>query len=447
MLVKFFASAGKSPSGMTDYLLGKDRDRSLSKVISGDPEIVSHISEGLDFKNKHTAGCLSFEEKDLPLKDKLEIMAKFEETLLPGLEPEQYAITWIEHTDKGRLELNFHVANVELTTGKRLQPYFDKAHRSKIDDFKQVINHDYHLSNPDDPTKRQAVKQSNAFIQRDVKDVKSEINEVVLSGVESGVIKSREDIIDLLKKSYFEIARETDKSISIKNPVDEKGRNIRLSGEIYERSFYNAVRDQKENAVSIGAESEGIESIRRRLDSKREREAEQNKEKYKAIVVVRDSAISHIDDDSSCDRLCCTKEIKRSLHRTEESRSLASNRGGGSDESGRQDVHIFHNQRFHKNEGRRSKKHYKGGLNELYLKAREYFQEFADRIREFKVESDEREIRKQQIEKSIDETRRTDQLISESQRRISESKQNIEQSSREIKRNSPKKEREMSLGR
>ncbi|MGK3325838.1 hypothetical protein ACSLPB_29600, partial [Escherichia coli] len=42
---------------------------------------------------------------------------------LPGLEKNQYSILWVEHQDKGRLELNFVIPNMELQTGKRLQPY------------------------------------------------------------------------------------------------------------------------------------------------------------------------------------------------------------------------------------------------------------------------------------------------------------------------------------
>ena len=37
----------------------------------------------------------------------------------------QYSILWVEHQDKGRLELNFVIPNMELQSGKRLQPYYD----------------------------------------------------------------------------------------------------------------------------------------------------------------------------------------------------------------------------------------------------------------------------------------------------------------------------------
>lgn len=61
------------------------------------------------------------------------MMASFERVLMPGLEKNQYSILWVEHRDKGRLELNFVIPNMELQSGKRLQPYYDRADRPRID--------------------------------------------------------------------------------------------------------------------------------------------------------------------------------------------------------------------------------------------------------------------------------------------------------------------------
>jgi hypothetical protein len=99
-------------------------------------------------------GVLSFEEANLEEQQKQEIMQSFEETLLAGLDRDQYDITWIEHTDKGRLELNFVIPNVELSTGKRLQPILIKqtAHWWKIGSKLPILIMDYqtlmHLIKP-----------------------------------------------------------------------------------------------------------------------------------------------------------------------------------------------------------------------------------------------------------------------------------------------------------
>ena len=234
MIVKFLKnSGGGSAKATIDYLLGKERDREGARVLSGDPELTQRLSDSLNFKNRYTVGVLSFEEGNLPDDDKRAIMDRFEGSLMAGLDKDQYNMTWIEHTDKDRLELNFVIANVELTTGKRLQPYYDKADRPLVENWKQVINHEYGLTDPHDPNKAQAIKTLNRQnLPKDVQQVKEQIGQALAHQIEQGNITDRKGVIDTLEQAGFEIARQTDKSISIKNP-DGK-RNIRLEGVIYE---------------------------------------------------------------------------------------------------------------------------------------------------------------------------------------------------------------------
>ena len=154
MIVHFLKNnGGGTASKSMDYMLGKDRDREHAKVLQGNPDLSVKIAESLSFKHKYTLGVLSFEEENISEKDKFEIMQSFEKTLLAGLDNEQYNITWIEHTDKGRLELNFIIPKVDLDSGKAMNPYFDKVDRDLVNTWKNVTNHKYGLTNPDDPEK------------------------------------------------------------------------------------------------------------------------------------------------------------------------------------------------------------------------------------------------------------------------------------------------------
>ncbi|MCY4991279.1 relaxase/mobilization nuclease domain-containing protein, partial [Salmonella enterica subsp. enterica serovar 1,4,[5],12:i:-] len=93
-------------------------------TLRGDPERVKTLIDTCDFARTYTSGVLSFEEKDLPDVDKQQLMDELEQTLLPGLDKDQYSILWVEHQDKGRLELNFVIPNIELQSGQRLPPYY-----------------------------------------------------------------------------------------------------------------------------------------------------------------------------------------------------------------------------------------------------------------------------------------------------------------------------------
>lgn len=129
MIVKIHSRGAGSGSGPVDYLLGKERDRDKAVVLRGEPERVRQLIDGCEFARAYTSGVLSFREQNLPDDEKVRLMDEFEQTLLPGLDGDQYACLWVEHRDKDRLELNFVFPNIELQSGKRLQPYYDRADR------------------------------------------------------------------------------------------------------------------------------------------------------------------------------------------------------------------------------------------------------------------------------------------------------------------------------
>ena len=231
MLVKIFSNKGGGSAGASlDYLL--DKPDGTMQVLEGNPTLSRKIAESLKFSTPYTVGALSFEERNLDDSQKREIMAKFESAIFAGLDKEQYNISWIEHTDKGRLELNFFIPNVELTTGKRLQPYYDKADRPLVENFKQVINHEYGLSDPNAPEKRQLMI-SRQDLPKDKQGALNAIQDGLIALAKQGRINDRQDIINALESSGFEIARVTDKSISIKT----EGQNLRLKGAFYEKDF------------------------------------------------------------------------------------------------------------------------------------------------------------------------------------------------------------------
>lgn len=234
MIVKFFKKHGKgnasSCKACVDYLLNKPDD--TAQILQGDPRLSQAIADSLDYNNTYTAGCLSFEEPDLPEQSKREIMARFEKSMFAGLEPEQYNISWVQHTDKGRLELNFVIPNVELTTGKRLQPYYDKADRPLAENFKQVINHEYNLSDPNDP-KKQQILIAREDLPSDKKQALQAITDGLTALANAGQINDRKDVINALERAGFEIARITPKNLSIKTD----GQNLRLRGAFYEQDF------------------------------------------------------------------------------------------------------------------------------------------------------------------------------------------------------------------
>lgn len=243
MIIEFFKRGTGGSAGPIDYFLGKDRNREHAKLLAGDLEEVAELIDSSPYIKKYTAGCLSFYEDDLSDAKKKNLMAAFEKTLFPGLAPDQYRIVWIEHKDKEnaetgekRLELNFLIPNVEITTGKRLQPFYAKADLNRVDDFKNIVNYKYQLFDPDDPINRRSVKIAKNLPQ-DKKDFISAMNTEVVLAITEGLVSDRESLKSWMTEIGLEITRITKNQISVKNPNNPDGKPIPLKGEFYEQNF------------------------------------------------------------------------------------------------------------------------------------------------------------------------------------------------------------------
>lgn len=244
MIVQFFDYGSGLSKGPLDYLLGKNRDREHAKIISGDEKEIAELIDSSPFAKKYTSGCLSFYESDLSEEAKKQIMANFEKCLFPGMDQNQYRVLWIEHKDKineetgrQRLELNFLIPNVEIESGQRLQPYYHEADMPRVDLFKKITNFEYQLHDPNDPSFRQATT-TKKNLPKTVNEIKSVIDIEAQKAVEAGLITDRATMEKWLVDLGLQIERTDLKTaISIKNPHNETGRNIRLTGTIYEQDF------------------------------------------------------------------------------------------------------------------------------------------------------------------------------------------------------------------
>lgn len=244
MIVDFFRRGTGASSGPIDYLLGKNRDREHASVLHGDVNEIAGLIDSSPYIKKYTAGCLSFYEHDLRPEQKQQIMSDFEKCLFPGMTKDQYRILWVEHQDKinldtgeTRLELNFLIPNVEVNSGKRLQPFYAAADLDRVECFKQITNHVYALYDPDDPAHRQATKVAKA-LPTNGKELKATLEIEAALAIGEGIISDRQSLVKWLGDIGLEVTRQTPKSVSVKHKDDaENARPIRLTGAMYEQDF------------------------------------------------------------------------------------------------------------------------------------------------------------------------------------------------------------------
>jgi len=234
MIVKIHSRGVGRGSGPVGYLLGQKRDREGATLLRGDPDTIEQLIDGNHYAQRYTSGVLSFAEATLTDKQKAEIIDSFERVLMPGLDADQRAVLWVEHADKGRVELNFVVPNVELTSGKRLAPYYDRADRPRINAWQTIINGSYNLADPNDPARRR-VLSTPADLPRERQQAATAITDGLLALAQQGEVTDRASVVATLERSGFTVSRQTKSSISITPP--DGGKPLRLKGAIYEQNF------------------------------------------------------------------------------------------------------------------------------------------------------------------------------------------------------------------
>ena len=321
MILKFFKRGGTDDdrrtlggSAVKHYLLGTDtQPRDKARLLLGDADEVTEIINGLSFAKVYTSGCLSFHEADvLTEAQKFEIIEDFEAMMFVGLQPHQYTSYWVEHTDKGRVELNFVFPNVELVSGNHLQVYYHNRDLNLVNSWKNLTNDKYGFINPSDLENRRDVtpsigpnllkdwEQSNKqkIIDKlkhyqSIEDFKQQLTDVVLTQAAlrqqtDEPLTCQDDVAKLLEDFGFEISRRGKDSISIKNP-DPTKKNIKLKGVIYERDVtqsiisYIAQRtgpNQAANPIPAGTREDQLRTAETIFPSELEKRRERHYQRY-----------------------------------------------------------------------------------------------------------------------------------------------------------------------
>lgn len=301
MLVKILKhGTGKSRGGTSakEYLLGKDNDRVNARLLKGDPDTTTEIINGLKFAKTYTSGGIYFaydEAKNLTEQDKYDIIESFEKAMFPNLEPSQVSGYWVEHTDKvneqgeRRLELNFIYANVDLESGKALPVYYHANDVHLTSAWRDYTNIKYDLIDPLELQRQQTIKIASN-LPKHKKEMLQDIHEIVTAKVVNGDIKNRSDIVETLENiEGIELLGKPlkNKYITIKDP-DEKGKNIRIKGAIYEDPEWTITEfiEQLERAETADARTkqERLSEAESRLRYSVGKREERFEKRYSAVA-------------------------------------------------------------------------------------------------------------------------------------------------------------------
>lgn len=312
MYCKIF-SRGKGRASGIDYMTGivscrkdgslpktTDQDYEVhrrnppAKILRGDPMLTKRLISGLNYAQKYTSGCLSFAESpsDISRETMSIVMDSFEKMLKTGLEDDRIMVLWVQHSDKGRLELNFVIPNVDLETAKRFAPYFDLADRPRFQAWERLLNAELGFADPSDPALKR-VFQIPPNLPRDKLQQHKEMGGLLSEMVGAGLIKNRNELMEVIENGGYTINRKGKDYISIADP---KGHRLRLKGAIYSENFTSP-----ESLVvpSRGFESESTDERQQKIAERREiyeRETEKRRKYIKGRYRQKNRIIGAVDN-------------------------------------------------------------------------------------------------------------------------------------------------------
>jgi hypothetical protein len=317
MVVKFFSNKKGGSVKALDYLLNEREKDGTARVLVGDEKLTRNIINSISFKHKVCVGCLSFEEENIDEDLKYKIMEDFEKHLFPSLESDQYNILWVEHTDKGRLELNFVIPKIELTRKIALNPFYHKQDLSRVDVWQNLTNLTYGFTDPKDPAKQRTLQGASKKIslQKDYEKLDEKLHDLV----KNGQIKNRDQMIELLNENQIFVNRTGADYISVKLPDSKKAR--RYKGGIYSEQFTSLRRFEEiyENTKSRINEynnrstSREISFYASKLTGYTESKANYNRTKYSKKYITKKQTSINNNGNIKSNLINCDNDVLFSL--------------------------------------------------------------------------------------------------------------------------------------
>lgn len=275
------------------YLLRKDKieEQQYIKVLSTTTEQdILNFNEYIKSKNfahPYTAGVLSFEEKDIDENLKSKIMSDFEEMMFSEINAENRPpVLWVQHKDKGRLELNYLTFNA-LADKRAYKTYYHYADKKLFNAFCEVVNYENNISSVIDvknnKERNKLINTLNNKIPKDKKELINKLQEEIIAKIITEEINNRNELINFLtKEKNIIINRKSDNYISIKFSPEDKP--VRLKGDIYEQN-----RDYKtyrtESTINHRTDREYVKNALREhtsvFDAELSKRASRNKKRFK----------------------------------------------------------------------------------------------------------------------------------------------------------------------
>lgn len=289
MMIKLFPHEGPSRSAV-DYCMsdfdhtGKKRDIKPI-VLDGNSELTKQIDKlTKNYAVQATSGVISFRDNEnLTEEQKKKLIEDFKDTFIGSDLKDKVNALFIEHRDKGNLEIHFIINNIVIDDKPKFFNPFPPGHETLSNAFVSIQNHNLGF---------EQVKQKNIFKQslssNEYKSLKKDngfknlkrkdtIHKFLVDEIKKGNIKNRDELIKCLEEIGFSITRKNENFISIK--LDD-GTNIRLKGDIYKSNSEQSYKDLANTLKEEKKKPFDIEQTKQKFEKSMNKKIDFNKKRY-----------------------------------------------------------------------------------------------------------------------------------------------------------------------
>jgi len=284
-------NASKSLSTSIKYVLrekdAKGNIRDDIQLLRGDPDLLLEMNKSLGHRKGktflHTSLAFTEKETEMLSKDPAKlnrILLSYQKQLAAGLpDPTRLPVMMVQHKDGNSIHVHILSLRADALTLKSYQPFVkQRGDVQRFNDWNKLMQLEHGLENPNSLDHKHGV----SINPRDPnKKTKEQLNEYITKLVNNGDITNRDDVIRTLNAiDIVKVSRKTSNSISVK--IDGRKQAIRLSGDLYAKTFTSpkVIREQ-----SRGVDKEDIQQLRETLQERVQQVSSSYRETFKNDAV------------------------------------------------------------------------------------------------------------------------------------------------------------------
>ncbi|MBE7638245.1 hypothetical protein GUA87_15405 [Sneathiella sp. P13V-1] len=272
------------------------------QLLRGDPELVTSLIDGCEYKNPRTFGVLSWHPDDVvTAEQEQEVMDAFMEAAFPGIPDElRPPVLFVRHThtENGHHEIHFLLPRMLMSEKAR---YYDikppvntgQGHtlNKRWDAFCDYFDMKHGWQNPREYHSRQFVQLPDCLLKDvtihdlNVDEFRLHLSAFVDQGVRTMNLTSRDEVIEYMKDLNIDIARINKQTVSVFVPGTKM--RARLKGEAMQEGFagfFDKEVDQNQIAEFEKNNPKSVEEAEARYLSMLEKTAVQNRERYRKVL-------------------------------------------------------------------------------------------------------------------------------------------------------------------